>query len=108
MELASPSGRPSPIMPSFWYLVHQIENPGTPLFTKILSSMVGLSYVLWTLALLLIIYRSYREKAHGMPAFSNAAMLSLCFITVWVGPWTSPALFQRHALMAWKLWAVRS
>jgi len=74
------------------------------------SVMVGCAYVLWSIALILMIVKGFREKVYGMPVAGSATMLGMCFLTGWVGPWLMPHLFfpkeNEVLLFVWRFWAL--
>jgi hypothetical protein len=80
---------------------------GSP-YKLALAVMVGLSYLLWTIALALIVYRSYRQKSYGMPGLAAVSMLSTCFIAGFFGPWASPRHFYSKEnivlVLIWVVW----
>ena len=73
------------------------------------QAMVLGSYVLWTIALILMIIRGFREKTYGMPVVGSAGMLAMCFIAGYIGPWVQPHLFvpvgsSTILLWTWRFW----
>jgi hypothetical protein len=79
-------------------------------FKIVLTALVALSYILWVVALALIIWRGYKLKTYGMPAISLVSMLSICFLAGFVGPWVDEQKFfspdQWQLVWTWRLWWV--
>jgi hypothetical protein len=87
------------------YLLHASDEGW---FSKLLAGMVALSYLLWVIALLRIIVKSQKLKTQGMPPLGTMSMMSICFVTGWIGPWADPCNFEKGSLlvMTWRLWTI--
>ena len=75
----------------------------------VLASLVGISYLIQFVTVLLIMIQGYRHGSYGMPIFGVVFMLGICFICGFVGPAYLPHLFQRFLeapvlLWLWKIW----
>lgn len=75
------------------------------------GAMVAGAYLIQTITVVLIMVRGWRRKSYGMPLFGVVAVLGLCMISGFFGPWLLPNLFHRLTdvptlLWAWRAWTV--
>ena len=96
--------------PFTWLTLRDLRSPG-----KYLAAAVALSYLLWTVALVILVVWSQKHKTYGMPAMAIFAMVPLSIIAGWIGPWRQQHIFYRQAprpgasqiqIYIWRVWSL--
>ena len=78
-----------------WLLSIDLEKGGVTKSQKKWGGiMVGISYLILTMAYVILIVQGFRKKSYGMPLIGQAAMLAVTILVVGPGPMLQPCLFD--------------
>ena len=76
----------------FTWLLHELKTPGE----RYVAAAIVASYLLWTVALVIIVVWGWIHTAYGMPPLAIVVLLSISFIAGWIGPWQAKPLFHQQ------------
>ncbi len=97
----------SRVIPFTWPALNELTTRGR----KYLAAAIAVSYLLWTVALVMIIAWGRSHNTFGMPVPGVVTLLSLSFLAGWIGPSRAKHIFYRHTaaklqIYIWRVWSI--